>query len=244
MKDGSIYSERMRKRFAQLQASTSEKRPVPELSDPLRQLATAILGTGKGDAAGRHALDLLLEAVVDWNEMRVSSPVELASVIRRSLPRALTHCERLRTALNDVFDKENGMSLDRIKSLKLREARQYLESIASVDRYAVASVVLWSLGGHAIPVDEALLDVLREDDLVHPDATRAEVQAFLERAIGAADAREFCLATEQMVGSRKKRAARSTRTADRRPKTSNPKGPGKHTQQRASPGKTQAARGR
>ena len=53
--------------------------------------------------------------------------------------------------------------------------------------------MLWSFGGHAIPVSDTFLQALREAELAHPHATRAEVQAFLERNINAAQAKEFCL---------------------------------------------------
>ncbi len=85
------------------------------------------------------------------------------------------------------------MSLERLRSVGRREARQYLEQLEGVDEYAAASVLLWSLGAHAIPVGDRLLSALRAAELVHPTATRAEVQAVLERHVSAAEAQEFCL---------------------------------------------------
>ena len=69
-----------------------------------------------------------------------------------------------------------------------------METLKGVDEYAVAYVVLWSFGGHAIPVWNNVLGALREANLVHPTATRAEVQAFLERNVPAADAQAFSMA--------------------------------------------------
>jgi|GEM_PF-1562327 len=220
MKDGSLYADRVRKRFAKLEAFRDGEDTPPQLSDPLHQLAAAILGAGEGEAAGRRALDLIFQRMIDWNEVRVSSPVEVAAVIGRSLPQAQTRCERLRRALNDIFEKENVVSLERVKSLRLREARSYLASIDAVDGYAVASVVLWSLGGHAIPVDDLMLKVLRKEELVHPEATREEVQAFLERAIAAVQAKSFCKALQHLAGPDKKQPAGSRKpAASRRRKT-------------------------
>ncbi len=82
-----------------------------------------------------------------------------------------------------------------------RDAKHFLEKLDGVDEFATAAVLLWSLGGHAIPVDDRLLEALRQADLVHPEATRAEVQAFLERNISAAEAKRFCLAMRTFAAS-------------------------------------------
>ncbi len=217
MKDGSLYSERVKKRFAHLPPPKQQDLPCASASpgqkprglgsDPLYQMAAAILGAGEGEAAGFCALELILAEMIDWNEMRVCSPADMAAIVGHTLPQAQSRCEHLRRALNDVFQKEGVMSLDRLRAMKLRDARMYLVSLDAVDGFAAASVVVWSLGGHAIPVDEALLEGLRQEELVHPDATREEVQAFLERAISASQAKSFCAAARELVDGGRNRAA-------------------------------------
>ena len=51
-----------------------------------------------------------------------------------------------------------------------------------------ASVLLLSLNGHAVPVDQQLLERLQSDAVVPPDATIEEAQAFLGRNISAREA--------------------------------------------------------
>lgn len=191
MKDGSRYAERVRRRFPKSSLPAAETCPAP--TDPLVQLGCAILGGGLGEEAGQRALEHLRRAMVDWNEVRVSAPLELAAAVDSTIDRAVARCDALRRALNAVFDRESRMSLDGLRSMKIRDARQFLTSLDGADEFAAASVVLWSLGGHAIPVDDRTLDALRREDLIHPDASRAEVQAFLERAVPAAQARPFCV---------------------------------------------------
>ena len=211
MKDGSRYSVRLKKRFARLPSGQSAGGDPAKPSDPLRQLAAAVLGRGLGEEAGFRALELIFDQMVDWNEVRVSSPSEIAAQTKRTLPEAYKRCDRLRGMLNDVFDRECVMSLDRVKGMKLRDAREFLASLRAVDGFAVSSVVVWSLGGHAIPMDDTLLEGLRKEDLVHPTATREQVQAFLERAIHADQAKSFCLAMRQLVSERKQTTARSAK---------------------------------
>ena len=192
MKQGTLYAGRLKQAFNKLKKSSAAPE-IPEADDPLRRLAIGVLGVRDGELAGTKAVNRLLGQVVDWNEIRVSTAFEAQTAIGNTLKDGLASCETLRTVLQSVFDKVNRLSLEHLKSLGRREARQYLESLEGVDEYAAAGVVLWSLGGHAIPVDDNLLKALCDGELVNPEASRAEVQAFLERNIAASDAKAFCI---------------------------------------------------
>ena len=192
MKQGIFYSSRLKKVFAKARQAVRDP-VIPESDDPLRRLGIAVLGVKYGDTEATRAIDHLLTSMADWNEVRVSRPSEINEAMGNANPLRLEHCQRLAKALQSVFDRENRLSLNRLKQLGRREARQYLEGLEGVDEYAVASVALWSLGGHGIPVDDQLLEALRKAELVHPAATRSEVQAFLERHVSATQAKKFCI---------------------------------------------------
>jgi len=198
MKEGTAYATRLKKAYAEHRQS-APKPDLPAADDPLRRLAIAILAVSSSDAEAEHALDRALSSMAGWNEIRVSSAEEVYAAIGNRLADGLQHCRRLIDALNDVYDRENRLSLDRLKGIGRREARQYLEGLSGVDEYAVASVLLWSLGGHGIPVNDALWKALRDAHLVHPGASRGEVQAFLERHVSAADARDFCVVMQSFA---------------------------------------------
>ena len=192
MKEGTIYASRLRKVYGKLRQSLPDL-VVPEPDDPVRRLAIAVIGESRSDEDANRAIDRALATMVDWNEIRVSNAEELNAAMGNTKPEGLTRCQRLIDALGAIFTRENRLSLDRLKGLGRREARQYLEALAGVDEYTVASVLLWCLGGHAIPVNDALHEALRKAELVHPTATRAEVQAFLERNVNASQAKGFCV---------------------------------------------------
>lgn len=192
MRDGTAYAAKLKKSWAKHRSSAA-KPVIPELQDPVGCLARATLGDALGEEKGNAAIEHLMSEMVDWNEVRVSSAFEIQEAMGGSTPAGIELCQRLKHALQAIFDHENRLGLDRLRSIGRRDARQILEQLKGVDEYVVASVVLWGLGGHAIPVSERLLETLREEGLVHPTASRAEVQAFLERHVSAADARAFCL---------------------------------------------------
>jgi len=219
MKNGTLYGSRLKKAYAQLRAAVGKPK-LPEPDDPLRRLAIGILGVGWSEPEAERAFDRALAAMVDWNELRVSNPIELNQATGNVVPQGVKRCQELIDALHAVYDLENRMSLDRLHSLGRRDARLYLEKLNGVNEYAVAGVLLWSLGGHAIPVNDGLLDRLREAELIHPHATRAEVQAFLERHIGANDAKEFSIVMRSFKVNAKACSTR-TRAASRKRRSGN-----------------------
>ncbi len=210
MKNGTLYAGRLKRAYSKLR-QTETIQDTSEPDDPLRRLAIGILGEGCTDAVANRAVDRALGTMVDWNEMRVSDAVELNRATGNAIPQGTQRCRKLIAALQSIFDRENRLSLDRLKNIGRREARHFLEQLNGVDEYTVASVLLWSFGGHAIPVNDRLLGALREADLVNPTASRAEVQAFLERHIGAAEAKRFCLVMRSFT-PKKPSGARGGRT--------------------------------
>lgn len=212
MKDGTRYAAQVRKVYFRLRQQAPQwKRP--EGDDPIRQLAVAILSRECNEEVAQRAVDRLLQSMASWNEVRVSTPAEVQRCLGNTIPQVLARCKHLITTLQSVFDRENRLSLDRFRNLGRREARQRLEEFDGVDELIAASVMLWSLGGHAIPVSDKLLQALHRAELIHPSADRAEVQAFLERNISATEAKEFCRVMRSFDGRERAGAKRGKTTA-------------------------------
>lgn len=209
MKNGTAYAAKLKRAFTKLRQTAPTAKP-PETDEIVRCLAVSILGVGCSHAEAERAISRALKVMVDWNEIRVSTAAEVNRATGNSIPKGTQRCKQLIDALQSIFYCENSISLDRLRSMGRREARHYLEALNGVDEYAVASVLLWGLGGHAIPVNDKLLSLLRSADLVNPTADRAEVQAFLERHVNAASAQEFCLVM-QSLSPTKRPAAKRTR---------------------------------
>jgi len=201
MKNGTAYGKRIRFLFDKLRAETDKTAP-PESTEPVPQLLRSILSVDSTPNHADKALTSLSDVMVDINEVRVSSAEEIAAHFKEFIPDALPCAVRCHDALNDIFRKTNGLTLNSLMGLGRREARQFLDELAGADPYSAASVMLWSLGGHAVPVDNRLLKVLKRAEFVDPDATVAEVQAFLERHVQAHEAREFCALTQKLTLAR------------------------------------------
>lgn len=220
MKEGTRYAANFKRAYNKLRQAARAPR-IPEPVDPIRGLATAVLGVECGDKVASRAIDRAFDSMLDWNELRVSSVNEVEKAMGSAIPQVRARCELLLSALAAIFQREDRMSLERLSGLGRREAKHYLESLDGVDDYAVASVMLWSLGAHAIPVNDPLLEALRDAELVHPAANRGEVQAFLERHVPAAKAKETCLILQSLcrpkrAGAKVSKAAKASRSTKRK----------------------------
>jgi len=201
MKRGSGYAKRVRRLHNQLLRQFGKPAPSAPV-EPIDQLIIGILSictsTGKAQAAYRK----LRQQMVDLNELRVTPPVELAALIGGAVPLALDKAQWIVNALNEIRRRQDTLDLSFLKQRGRREAREYLESLDGVNRSAAAAVVLYSLGGHAIPVDDLTLYVLRKEGIVPPRAEAPQVQGFLERHISAAEAPTFAALLGRYVASR------------------------------------------
>lgn len=127
----------------------------------------------------------LREAFVDLNELRVCFPEEISAAIGERIPKSRERATRLRAALNDIYRREHGLSLQRLADLPKREARTYMESLEGMPSFVAARVSLVALGGHAIPVDERLLALLVQERALEADMGTEEACSWLERQVRA-----------------------------------------------------------
>lgn len=192
MKHGSEYAKQI-KRLHRKMLRQSGKPEVPAPTDPIEQLILGILASCTSDQKAAAVYRRLREQTVDLNELRVTPAMELAELIGPAMPLAREKAQRIVDSLNAIRRRQDKLDLSFLQQRGRREAREYLESLEGVDKSAAASVVLFSLGGHAIPVDDLIVYVLRQEAAVDPGANLAEVQGFLERTISAADAPGFSI---------------------------------------------------
>ncbi|HRX85532.1 MAG TPA: hypothetical protein P5572_10990, partial [Phycisphaerae bacterium] len=164
-----------------------------------------------------RAMRQLRDDMVDFNELRVSSPAEVSASIQQHVPHPVQRAKVLISVLNAIYRKQYAVSLDGLANRGVREVKGYLDGLEGMTPYVSAYLLLWSLGGHAIPVNNVALDVLRREELVDSGADTGEVQAFLERHVSAADAQEFARDLEAFAGSAPRA---STRTAAGGPRKS------------------------
>jgi len=194
----------------------------PEHLGPLLwQLVFSILAWECSPARAAGVAAKLHAAVVDYNEMRVCLPDELASIIGERYPKSHERAQRLRSTLNDIFKRQHAVTLDHLSTLNKREARAYLESLAGCPPFAAARVALLELEGHAMPLDARLHEHLRAEEAVPTDLDTHGVASWIERQLRAGEARATYLALEAWAADRPpppRAEARPVKDAGEKPK--------------------------
>jgi endonuclease III len=139
----------------------AHKGPEPQGRQVLEQFLYAICREGATRDQADQAYAALRERFYDWNELRVSSTQEIAETIAEFLPDGEARAQRLIDFLQEVFETTFSFDLEGLQKKGLKQAAKQLARYQAANDYAVAWVVQKSLGGHAIPLDEAALRVLR-----------------------------------------------------------------------------------
>ena len=189
MRGATQCAQRLKKLFSSLRSKLGKVSP-PVGGDPVTQMLLGILSRDVPESKARQALDRLRSMVVDYNELRVIPPIELAEMLG-DYPDVRLKSEDISRSLNKIFMLNHIINLDELKDLSRREARAILERINGLEAYTRARVQLLGLHQHAIPLDEVMWAFARQSAIIDRRCPLDEAQAFLERQISEEDAIEF-----------------------------------------------------
>ncbi len=120
----------------------------------LNQLILSVLYHLTSVRRATRALSELRRAFVDWNEVRVSHPAEVAAAVS-SAPWALEAADCVVWLLKEVYELYNRMDLGFLSDLTPTQARSCLESLPMVPRHLADEVLLLSLGVPVLPFSAA-----------------------------------------------------------------------------------------
>lgn len=162
----------------------------PQASDATTQMILGILSRDMPESKAREALEKMRSMVVDYNELRVIPPMELAEQIG-DYPEVRSKCEDVCRALNKVFALDHSVGMERLTEMSPKDAAAYLDKIDGLEAYTRARIRLLALRHHAIPLDEAMWAYAKSEGIVDPKADLDEAQRFLERQVSEEDAPEF-----------------------------------------------------
>lgn len=164
----------------------------PEHADPvLHELVYSMLLWEATPSQALNALKRLLGAVVDYNELRICMPDEIAGLLGPRYPLVEERAARLKAALHHVYNLEHEVTLARLPGLSKREARAYLDALEGVPPFVAARVTLVALGGHAAPLDQRLYDLLVAHGAIDEEPDLPSAASKLERAVRASDSAEL-----------------------------------------------------
>lgn len=208
MKNSKQYAERIQKLYRRL------KRDYPKVQqacfdEPVEAIVYAIISENTTEAASQSINKKSAEYFVDLNELRASKSEEIAELLGESYPAAKETAAKLTKILMAIFNQHHKLSLQALKKMGKRPAKQALEKLEGISEFAVDYCMLTSLQAHAIPLTETMVGYLKSSSFVDPGADRQDIEGFLTRQIAAKDAYEFynLLRRESESAAPKKRAS-------------------------------------
>lgn len=157
---------------------------------PLQELLIGILADGASERKAERALASVEGTFVDWNEVRVSSPHEIAEAMPM-MPDAVRKAGFIRAVLGKLFDRTNEMSLEYLRQRSPREAARLVARIPEFPEEALSRVTIHALGHEVFPPTPTVVAVCRHLALMdHGPETKANVRR-LQRAIPKQSMMEF-----------------------------------------------------
>ncbi len=181
MKNAAAYEKKVKKLLKAMPKVPAAENPTGD--EAIAVLIQSILEANATKKEAVDALSAIKNEVVDFNELRVSPPKDISDCIGKEFPHARRKAEMISAILRRIFERAAcNMSLDYMHAMTKRDLRRHLGEMG-LSPYASARVTQEVFGGHAIPVDETLVEVLQMNGDVHPESDLADVQGFLERII-------------------------------------------------------------
>jgi len=219
MKNSSEYSKKLRRLYNSLKRKYPKIQPVTH-DDLVEALIYSIVSENLTARAAQTAMKRLAENFVDFNDLRVSRSEEIIETLGEDTPETKQIASSLTRALAAVFNRYNTLSLEALKNIGKRPAKQALGQMDGTSRFVVNYCVLTALHGHAIPLTSGMLEYLRDNELVHPDANEQEIEGFLTRQIPARNGYEFYrllrIQSELRKGRRKTTRKKKTKKTKKR----------------------------
>lgn len=129
-----------------------------------------------------EAFAKLQQTYFDWNEVRVTTTIELSEVLI-GLPNPSAAGHRIKRCLQSIFETRYQYDLDDLKKANLTKATEDMQAWPGMTPFVLNHVSQNSLGGHAIPADTAVLDALLAADILTAAEVEKKTIPGVERAI-------------------------------------------------------------
>lgn len=185
-----------------------DKKPQPfAAQEPLKALVRGAMTYDVPDNKADDAIKAIEREFVDLNEFRVATDLEIQELLGVRYPEIERRVAMITQSLNNIFEREHTLSLDRLKTVSKRDARQFLRELPDIHPFVEAYVMLFAFEGHAFPIDDEIMDYLRDEEIIDDKTSTEDAQKFVEHHLKADECYEFFVAIRHAVfdGGRKRR---------------------------------------
>jgi endonuclease III len=168
MRKSREYAQRLQRLYRGLKREHAKIESVIH-DDPVDALIYGVISERMRASAAEAAMRAMHRTFINWNDLRVSRPEEIVEVLGNDTAVGRDTASVLTAALRAVFDAHHTVSLQALKKLGKRPARQAIERLG-ISRFTANYCMLTSLQAHAVPLTEPMLGYLKQHKLVDSQA--------------------------------------------------------------------------
>jgi endonuclease III len=178
MKNATKHAEELRSLLKKL---LKEHKPAPRAAmEPLKALVRGAMSYDVTDSRAEEAMKAIEKEFVDLNELRVATDLEIQELLGVKYPNIEKRVAMITQSLNAIFEREHTLNLERLKSVKKSEVRQFLRDLPEVHPFVEAYVTLFGFEENAMPLDDRMLSYLQGRHIIEEGTTLEEAQKFVE----------------------------------------------------------------
>lgn len=185
MKDSKLYAQRIKRLLRDIKQPDED---VVYYDDPLEALVHGLLCEYFSDHQARQLHRKMMRHFVDLNDLRVARAEEIMDVWSEHSCQAKQAAADITAILTTVFNKSHTLDLAGLKQTGKRPAKQFLQAMEPVSKFALDYCMLTCMHAHTIPINDLVYQYLKTEQLVHPEAKIEDIQGWLTRLIPAKQA--------------------------------------------------------
>ncbi|MGA2441957.1 MAG: hypothetical protein ABSH08_13445 [Tepidisphaeraceae bacterium] len=205
MKNSARHAEGLKQLHKRL---LRDGKPEPRQTiEPLDALVRAAMTYDVSDNRAEDAARAIGREFVDLNELRVATDLEIQEMLGVRYPAIEERVAMITQSLNTIFEREHTMSLDRLKTVSKRDARQFLRELPGMQPFVEAFIMLMAFEGNAFPLDQEMLAYLREEEVFDEETSIQDAQKFVENHVKGEEIYDFYVLLRKAAlsdGSRKR----------------------------------------
>jgi endonuclease III len=189
MKNATKHGEELKALCKRL---VKEHKPAAKAAqEPLKALVRAHFAWDASDARADEAMAAIAKEFVDLNELRVATELEVQELIGQKYPEIEKRVAAVTLQLNFIFEKEHTLSLDRLKTLGKKDARQFLRDLPEQTPFVEAYTMLYAFDAPMMPVDDEIRAYLLDEGVLEEGTNLEDAQKFVENQLKVEEIHEF-----------------------------------------------------
>jgi len=195
MKNAPLYTRRIRKLITQLKKDGAKPAATPAVPigavDATRVLLLGVFCNQASEQKSASAMDKLMGAMVDLNDLRVTSVAEIVEIAGVGLPRCRPAAEEVLQVLASIFNRIHDLDLGFLRGLGKKSASAFINSLDGLSGHASAFFKQRHLGLHLIPLDVNMFAFLHKGEFIAEKADVPEAQRFVATLVKERDGLSF-----------------------------------------------------